>query len=88
MSVLAVEHKSLSPDWHLPAFLKRLFAARVAQGRLHANLKDLPDYLLLDIGVDPRQVPMGLDEAIARPDLAHGGVVTTGFRTAAPPHTA
>jgi hypothetical protein len=29
----------------------------------------LPEYLLLDIGVDPREVPVSVDEAGARPDL-------------------
>ena len=83
MSVLTVEHKSLSFAWHLPAFLKRFFAAKETQGRLYAELKDLPDHLLLDIGIDPRNVPQSLDEAIARQDLVHGSVVAAQYRAAA-----
>ena len=83
MSALTFEHKPFGLDWHTPAFLKRLFATNKAQGRHHVELKDLPDYLLLDIGIDPRSAPLSLEEAVARPDLAHGGVVSANLRTAA-----
>ena len=83
MSILAFEHKSLPFSWHLPEFLNRLFAAKVEQGRLYTEMKDLPDYLLLDIGIDPRNIPQSLDEAIARQDFAHGGVVSAHHRTIA-----
>ncbi len=83
MSILTFEHKPLPFAWHVPAFLKRLFAAKGAQEHLYTELKDLPDHLLLDIGIDPRNVPQSLDEAIARQDLAHGGVVSAQHRAVA-----
>jgi uncharacterized protein YjiS (DUF1127 family) len=58
-------------------------AAVRPQGRLYRNLKDLPDHLLLDIGVDPRDVPAGAEGVIARQDLVFLGVNATGLRTAA-----
>lgn len=83
MSAITVKHTPLHFDWHLPAFLTRLFSAARVQERLYTELKDLPDHLLIDIGIDPRSVPLSLNEAIARPDLAHGGVVTAHGRVAA-----
>jgi uncharacterized protein YjiS (DUF1127 family) len=65
------------------ALFHRLFAAQRAQGRLYRSLKDLPDHLLLDIGVDPRDVPVSGEGEIARPDLAFKGGSATGLRTAA-----
>ena len=83
MSALTFENKPFAFDWQVPAALKRLFAAKGKQGRLHTQLKDLPDHLLLDIGIDPRSAPISVHEAIARPDFAHGGVVRANLRTAA-----
>jgi uncharacterized protein YjiS (DUF1127 family) len=65
------------------ALFHRLFAAQYPQGRLYRNLKDLPDHLLLDIGVDPRDVPARAEGVIARPDLVYLGVNAAGLRTAA-----
>ncbi len=83
MSALTFERKPFATDWHLPVLLKRAFAARFAQGRQYSELKELPDHLLLDIGIDPRCAPVSLQEAIARPDYAHGGVVLAHARTVA-----
>lgn len=83
MSVLTFEHKPFGLDWQAPAFLRRLFATEKTPGRRHVELNDLPDHLLLDIGIDPRSAPLSLEEAVARPDLAHGGVVSANLRTAA-----
>jgi hypothetical protein len=83
MSALTFEHKPFALDWRLPALLKRAFAARLAPGSLYTALKILPDHLLLDIGLDPRSAPVSLEEAIARPDFAHGSVVLAKGRIAA-----
>jgi uncharacterized protein YjiS (DUF1127 family) len=71
------------PAISLRALFHRRFAEASSQGRLYRNLKDLPDHLLLDIGVDPRDVPVSAEGGIARPDLAFSGLGAMGFRTAA-----
>ncbi len=83
MSVIAINRLSPSIVERAHALLQRLLPAEDTKGRLYKDLKDLPDHLLLDIGIDPRHTPLSLHEVIARPDLAHGGVVTTAFRTVA-----
>jgi uncharacterized protein YjiS (DUF1127 family) len=72
-----------SPSISLRVLFHRRFAERGSQGRLYNSLKDLPDHLLLDIGVDPRNVPTSTEGEIARPDLVHRGLGAMGFRTAA-----
>ena len=57
MSAITLSHASPSLSDRLHALVSRVFAGRSAQGRLYGGLKDLPDHLLLDIGVDPRKVP-------------------------------
>ena len=52
-------------------------------GSILRNHAVLPDHLLLDIGVDPRDVPFNVAGEIARPDLAHSGPATATFRTIA-----
>ena len=83
MSVIAIHSASPSIVERVQALLQRLIKTEGAQGRFYKDLKNLPDRLLLDIGIDPRSTPLSLDEAIARPDLAHGGVVGAQHRTAA-----
>jgi hypothetical protein len=69
MSVTATRPISFSIAERLHALVSPLFAGKSAQGRLYGDLKDLPDYLLLDIGVDPRGVPGVAHEGSTRPDL-------------------
>ena len=83
MSITATRPASQSLAESLHALLSPLFAAKSAQGRLYRGLKDLPDYLLLDIGVDPRDVPVRAEEAGAWPDLLLGGLTARVFRTVA-----
>ncbi len=83
MSVIAIHRVSPSIAERVLALLQRLIETEGAQGRLYKDLRNLPDHLLLDIGIDPRGAPLSLDEAIARPDLAHGGVVAAKHRAAA-----
>jgi hypothetical protein len=83
MSVTALNPVSFSLTERAHALLSQLFAGKSAPGRLYRNLKDLPDHLLLDIGVDPRDVLSGVDEVIARPDLLWQDAAATSFRTVA-----
>ena len=83
MSVIAIHRASPSIVERVQALFQRLIETEGAQGRLYTGVKNLPDHLLLDIGIDPRSTPLSLDEAIARPDLAHGGVVGAQHRAAA-----
>jgi hypothetical protein len=83
MSAIAFNTASPAIGPSLRALFHRLFSAGGPQGRLYKNLKDLPDHLLLDIGVDPRDVPVSGEGGIARPDLAYLGLGAMEFRTAA-----
>jgi uncharacterized protein YjiS (DUF1127 family) len=83
MSAIAINPASPALGQSLNALFHRLFSAGRPQGRLYRNLKDLPDHLLLDIGVDPRDVPVNGEGGIARPDLVYAGPGAMGFRTAA-----
>ena len=83
MSITAARPVSHSLAESLHALFSPLFAGKSAQGRLYRGLKDLPDYLLLDIGVDPRDVPVRTEGEGARPDLLHGGLVARVFRITA-----
>jgi uncharacterized protein YjiS (DUF1127 family) len=74
-----------SPAFGLRALFHWRFAETISQARLYRSLKDLPDHLLLDIGVDPRDVPTQTEGEIARPDLVYSGPAAMGFRTAARP---
>jgi hypothetical protein len=69
MSVTATRPISFSITERAHALFSQLVAGKSAQGRLYRSLRDLPDYLLLDIGVDPRGVPGVAHEGSARPDL-------------------
>ena len=79
MSITATSPVSHSLAERLHALISPLFAGKSAQGRLYRGLKDLPDYLLLDIGVDPRDVPVKGEEAGAGPDLLYGGLLQGCF---------
>ncbi len=68
---------------HLFVLVAQLFARKNSMVRSLTGLQNLPDYLLLDIGVDPRDVPNNLDEVITPPDIAHGALVAPVFRTTA-----
>ena len=83
MSVLTFEITSPSIISRLPALLRRLWVTNASQVRRYNELKALPDRLLLDIGVDPRNVPFNVATEIARPDLVHSGPATAAFRTIA-----
>ena len=83
MSATTLHPAYPSISFSFRALFHRRFAAGGSQGRLYRNLKDLPDHLLLDIGVDPRDVPASGDGEIARPDLVYSGLGAMGFRTAA-----
>jgi hypothetical protein len=83
MSAITFTPASSATGFSLRALFHRPFAAECPQGRLYRSLKDLPDHLLLDIGVDPRDVPARTEGVIARPDLVYLGVNAAGLRTAA-----
>jgi uncharacterized protein YjiS (DUF1127 family) len=83
MSAISLHPASPSISASLRALFHRSFAEASAQGRIYRSLKDLPDHLLLDIGVDPRNVPTRTEGEIARPDLVHHGLGAMGFRTSA-----
>jgi hypothetical protein len=72
-----------SPVFSLSALFPRRFTGSSSQGRLYRSLKDLPDHLLLDIGVDPRDVPVSAEGGIARSDLVYSGPAAMAFRTVA-----
>ena len=82
MSITAARPVSHSLAERLHALFSTLFVGKSPQGRQYSGLKDLPDYLLLDIGVDPRDVPESADEVIARPDLLWQEAAAISFRTA------
>lgn len=69
MSIAVTSPVSHTLAESLQALLSPLFARKSPQRRLYRGLRDLPDYLLLDIGVDPRDVPVRAEEAGARPDV-------------------
>jgi uncharacterized protein YjiS (DUF1127 family) len=83
MSIIAIHHASPSIAERLHTLLQRLFPAETAQGRLYKDLRNLPDHLLLDIGIDPRDVPKNAGAMIDRPDLAQSGFAAAELRTAA-----
>jgi hypothetical protein len=83
MSVVAFTPASNSIGARLHALLTHLVPEKTSHGRLYRDLKNLPDHLLLDIGIDPRNVPGNTEAEIARPDLVHRGVGATVFRTVA-----
>ena len=83
MSITAARPVSHALAERAYALLSRLLAVKGAQGRLYRNLKDLPDHLLLDIGVDPRDVPTRAGEADTRPDVLWQDAAAVTFRTAA-----
>ena len=83
MSITATRPASHSLVESLHTLLSPLFAGKNAQGRLYRGLKDLPDHLLLDIGVDPRDVPTRAGEAGTRPDVLWQDAAAMGFRTVA-----
>lgn len=83
MSITAARPVSHALAERAHALLSRFFAGKSAQGRLYRELKDLPDYLLLDIGVDPRDVPGGAEEVGSRPELLWKDETAMSFRTAA-----
>ena len=83
MSITAARPVPFSLAGRAHALLLQLFAGKHAQGRLYRDLRDLPDYLLLDIGVDPRDVPVRAGEVGARPDLLWHDATVMSFRKAA-----
>jgi uncharacterized protein YjiS (DUF1127 family) len=83
MSAITLTPASSATGTSARALFHRLIAAQRPQGRLYRNLKDLPDHLLLDIGVDPRDVPARTEAQIARPDLVNIGTAAALNRTAA-----
>lgn len=83
MSITATRPVSHSLAESLHALLSPLFAGKKSQGRLYRGLKDLPDHLLLDIGVDPRDVRVRAEEAGVQPEVLHGGLAARVFRIAA-----
>jgi uncharacterized protein YjiS (DUF1127 family) len=83
MSAITFTPASSAKGFNPHALFHRLFAAERPQGRMYRSLKDLPDHLLLDIGVDPRNVPVRTEGVIARPDLVYLGVNAAGLRTVA-----
>ena len=83
MSITAARPVLHSLAERLYALLSPLFAGISAQGRLYGGLKDLPDHLLLDIGVDPRDVPAQAECEIARSDLMYARPGARGFRNVA-----
>lgn len=81
MSITATSPVPHSLAESLHALLSPLFAGRSPQGRLYRGLKDLPDHLLLDIGVDPRDVPVRAEEAGARAEVLWREATAMTFRT-------
>ncbi len=83
MSITAAGTVSHSLAESLHSLFSPLFAGKKSQGRLYRDLKDLPDYLLLDIGVDPRDVPVRAEEGSARPEVLWREAAAVRFRTEA-----
>lgn len=83
MSITATRPVSHALTERLHALLAPLFAGKKSQGRLYRGLKDLPDYLLLDIGVDPRDVPVQAEKAGARAEVLWQEAGAMKCRTAA-----
>ena len=83
MSITATRPVSHSLTGSLHALLLQLFAGKSPQGRLYGGLKDLPDYLLLDIGVDPSDVPVRGEEMGARAEVLWGDASAISFRAVA-----
>ena len=50
------------------------------QPSLPAELRKLPDHLLRDIGIDPRQLPPTLNELVAVPGGLQSGEAIAAFR--------
>jgi hypothetical protein len=71
----------------LTSGLSRLLGLLALDKRLpdtaSSNLKDLPDHILLDIGVDPRAVPTLLSEELARPDVFYQSLTAAVARNTA-----
>ena len=84
MSIIAARPVPHSlTELRLRALLAPLFARKSLQGRLHGDLRDLPDYLLLDIAVDPRDVPVRAEEAGAQAEVFCSELTARLARTAA-----
>jgi uncharacterized protein YjiS (DUF1127 family) len=83
MSAITLRPASPSISRSLRALFHRRFAGSRSQGRLYRSLKDLPDHLLLDIGVDPRDVPARGEGEIAQPELVYAGQGAMRIRMAA-----
>lgn len=60
--------------------LTSLLARNKTQPVLPAELASLPDHLLVDIGIDPRDVPNPAGTGAADPDLARYGIPTSLLR--------
>ena len=60
MSVLTFEISSPSIVSRIAEYVQQLLHTQSAQLRNYDELKTLPDHLLLDIGVDPRDVPSNI----------------------------
>jgi uncharacterized protein YjiS (DUF1127 family) len=83
MSTITFTPASPAISSSVRALFRWPLAAVRPQGRLYRSLKDLPDHLLLDIGVDPRDVPGNSDQVNARPELLwHGATAKTSRTTA------
>ncbi len=83
MSITATSPVSHAFADRLHLLLSPLFAGKGPQGRLYRGLNDLPDYLLLDIGVDPRDVPVRGDGTGARAEVLRRESTATSARTSA-----
>ncbi len=83
MSVTSTRPISFVISECFSVFRERLFPGGNTTDRFCEVLKDLPDHLLLDIGVDPRDVPNRNSQEILHHNLLHGGRATTAFRTVA-----
>ena len=83
MSIIAFAPVSPPITERLHALIQEVVTGISAFGRSYKKLHYLPDHLLLDIGLDPRDVPQVVDALIARPDLAYSGLAARIFRTVA-----
>jgi hypothetical protein len=83
MTITALKPISSTAFVRSLSFSADFCAKKLLQLRAGNRLKGLPDHLLLDIGIDPRNVS-GREPALsARPDLLYTQLTISTYRTAA-----
>jgi uncharacterized protein YjiS (DUF1127 family) len=73
-------HEASRPGWtKITGWLRSAWSN--ARRPWPADITHLSDDMLLDIGIDPRQVPNPAGDFISRPDLSRNGTVLPIWRT-------